>query len=538
MFLAVVTACAACAAPVSALAPQTKLSSAYQSGVYWQRLSQVELTGNYCTDLVNVALSQVGYHEGSDSAGYSGTEYYGWRNYTEFGSVCSLDASWCAMFVSWCARQAGIPRSVLNTASRAVVNSSAYSFHVPFYTKSSYSPKPGDLIFFQHPGYHVGVVVAANADRVVTVEGNASNAVRMNSYSPGDRTITGYGVYSGTAADGSALTYDGSQLLTVKVPSEAAFGKWPDGRTKYSCSSYCALMGRETAIPQNLYVRRGYTLKGYYLFRSDDGKWLTTDGWKTGYDLVSNSVSRQLITNGVNLVPDDTWRDGCENASEFALCAVWTDNATGKERTDVAAPFSGGIDDDGWYWTMADICPDDWFFNDVKFTLQKGIMSGITESRFYPGMPLTRAMLVDAFYKLAGSPAQDTENALPFTDVDAGAEYVPALRWAFASGIVQGVSADSFAPTGTVDRQTYITMLMRYAAATGGAQSVSGGFASAYPDAAKVAPWAADAVEWALENGMVNGISSGGVTYLRPAGTVTRAQAAAMLHRYSQTLAK
>ena len=150
---------------VQALAMTYTPSSYYQASVYYSRLAAVSLTGNAKTDLVNVAASQVGYHEGNSKSDLGGGNTSGSGNYTEyaywFGPRVRNDNNfwyaWCAMFISWCARQAGIPESMINNSSMATCSgdpslSGSYAFHIAKKMKSSYTPQAGDIIFFGSSG--------------------------------------------------------------------------------------------------------------------------------------------------------------------------------------------------------------------------------------------------------------------------------------------------------------------------------------------------------------------------------------------------
>ena len=128
---------------VQALTMTYEPSSYYRSSVYYSRLTGVALTGNPKTDLVLVAASQVGYHEGNSRSELGGGNTSGTANYTEyaywFGPRVRGDSNfwyaWCAMFISWCARQAGIPESMINNSSMATCSgnpslSGSYAFHI------------------------------------------------------------------------------------------------------------------------------------------------------------------------------------------------------------------------------------------------------------------------------------------------------------------------------------------------------------------------------------------------------------------------
>jgi hypothetical protein len=499
----------------------------------------VARSGDYCADLVNVALSQVGYHEGSDNGGLDGTEYWGGKNYTRYGQLFGINDSWCAMFVSWCARTAGIPANVLNNATMAVVASGSYAFHMPFYRRGTYTPKPGDLIFFRLPGYHVGIVTQVSEGRITTVEGNSTDAVRMNVYSPDESTISGYGVYSRRPASEGLIKFDETGLVRLTIPSEdGVFGKWPDGVSTYKSNKYWGLIGCEVTVPKNLFVRNGYSLDGYYLYRADDGKWFTDNGWQTGLDAATNQYKLRIFANGQTFTPDDSWLAGCDGACDFVLCPLWKAQSGGAVCSDRGAPFCGKLDSTGWFCSMGDIAENDWYYEGVKYDLQNSAFSGTSAWRFSPQMGLTRGMLVCLLYNLAGSPTL-TDPPRAFSDVPSDAWYYSAVQWAAASGVASGRGADTFVPGDIVTRQEFLTMLRSF---DGGAAELTSDEATA-PDAAfaddsDIAPWAGESVRWARDNGLVDGWTDVGGTYIRPCSPVTRAQAAVMLYRYCLTSSK
>ena len=214
----------ALARPLSAggirLAPvDYSVSSYYMSSVYYRNLREVRLTGNQRLDLVNVALSQVGYHEGNSIGDLAGGSANGSMNYTEYGYWFGFEVldrgsgffyEWCAMFTAWAARQAQIPTNVINNASYAHVGTNPFFFHMRFYPRGTYIPKPGDLIFYDwaysaKDWDHVGIVAYVENGRVHTVEGNASDQVIMRDVSLYDNEIQGFGAPSYTNALAAAL---------------------------------------------------------------------------------------------------------------------------------------------------------------------------------------------------------------------------------------------------------------------------------------------------------------------------------------------
>ena len=169
--------------PVSAL--NYSGSSSYMSGKYYRALTEVKLTGDPRTDIVNVAMSQVGYQEGGSSNQLSG-EVYGGVNYTEFGRWYGAQNMWCAMFASWCAEVAGISTDVIPKHAYTPDGLQWFKNRGLAYSRAKvaageYTPQPGDLIYFKssrnkNPTNHVGIVTGYSDGVVYTIEGNTSSA--------------------------------------------------------------------------------------------------------------------------------------------------------------------------------------------------------------------------------------------------------------------------------------------------------------------------------------------------------------------------
>ena len=170
----------------------------------------------------------------------------------------------------------------------------------------------------------------------------------------------------------------------------------------------------------------------------------------------------------------------------------------------------------------------DWAKEYVETVTQRGLVDGKTETAFGAGDDMTRADLVAALYRLAGSPAADAAN--PFEDVAENAPYRNAVVWASQNGIVNGKSARSFDPDGSVRRQEIAKIFNEFAALQAGKEELKSrkDEMSAYPDAAEVDGWAKDYMNWAVACELING-SDG---KLLPKGSATRAQVSAILCRY------
>ena len=153
-------------------------------------------------------------------------------------------------------------------------------------------------------------------------------------------------------------------------------------------------------------------------------------------------------------------------------------------------------------------------------------MNGTSATTFEPDGTITRAMVVTILYRMSGEPAVSGNSG--FSDVPSGRYYSNAIKWATDKGIAKGVGGGKFEPDAPVTREQMSTFLMRYAKFKGKSTSTSTSL-SGYTDAGKVSSWAVDAVKWSVGNGIIVGTTA---TTLDPGSTATRAQFATIVHRY------
>ena len=177
---------------------------------------------------------------------------------------------------------------------------------------------------------------------------------------------------------------------------------------------------------------------------------------------------------------------------------------------------------------FTDVVSDAWYAQAVAYVYRQDLMSGTAQDRFSPDLASNRAMLVTILYRLAGSPAVDGGSA--FTDVAGGDWYASGVAWASANGIVTGYGDGRFGPNDPITREQMAAILYRYAGFAG--QSTTGqADLSGYTDAGQVSPYAAEAMGWAVDRGLITGVSAG---TLAPGGSATRAQVATILMRFCE----
>ena len=180
---------------------------------------------------------------------------------------------------------------------------------------------------------------------------------------------------------------------------------------------------------------------------------------------------------------------------------------------------------------FADVNAGDWFYRDVLFSYEKGLMSGMDTAVFAPYANTTRAQIAVIFYRMEGSPAVEGENS--FTDVvrDSGtAWFYDAVTWAQKNGIMGGYGNSSFAPNDPITREQLAAIFYRYAQYKGYDTTQGGMAIREFDDYESISDYAMGAMAWAVNTGLVKGDSN----LLYPKGTATRAEIAALFHRFAE----
>ena len=180
---------------------------------------------------------------------------------------------------------------------------------------------------------------------------------------------------------------------------------------------------------------------------------------------------------------------------------------------------------------FTDVRESDWFYDDVVFAYENGLFSGTSDTTFSPNTSMTRAMLVTVLYRLEGQPTVNGRSG--FSDVTFNSYYEDAVTWAANNGIVNGTSTSTFSPNANVTREQMAAILYRYAQYKKYNTSASSSLNS-FSDHASVSGYAVTPLQWAVAEKLVNG-SAG---KLMPTGNATRAQVAAILHRFVANVAK
>lgn len=351
---------------------------------------------------------------------------------------------------------------------------------------------------------HLSAISLAGAKDYSCVQFQLAFDVTAGSTNLGDFVDDGSGHYTITSAD--TLTYEQGGAPAAGVYLGAYF----NGLSGVNGTDYYLSYGDSDSVTW------------------DANKAITANGGEADPSLYVNLVNGER-TLYVYFDPDadDTEFSGTVLSIQYQI----PDDAT----------YHDGTDDytwDGASWVKSvsnpfgDVIEGSWYYDDVMYVYENGLMIGTAEGTFSPNDLLTRGALVLMLWRLEGEP--DATAASSFTDVDENACYAQAVAWAAENGIVEGYTQEKFGPGDAITREQFATILYRYASYkeynVGGSADLSG-----YTDAGQISAYALTAVKWANGNGLMMGTSA---ATLSPQGAATRAQAAALLHRFMVTFAE
>lgn len=340
--------------------------------------------------------------------------------------------------------------------------------------------------------YASGTEIADDAklnDVETLPENRQGVAFYLNAQNKDTRTITVQWVAEGEEATTMTFSVDLSGVAYYQAPSHGGSGSsGGSASTTYTLTFETNGGSAISKVTKN----KGTTIDLAQYAPTKSGA--TFEGWYADKGLTKKITSVKLDAN-------------------TTVYAKWTE-----------APVSG--------LPFGDVKSADWFYNDVKYVYEKGMMSGTAADVFAPNATTTRAMIVTILYRLEGSPAVTGTSA--FVDVPAGQWYTDAVNWAAANQIVKGTSATTFAPNDSITREQMAAILYRYAQYKGYDVTKKADL-SGYSDNGQVSAYAKDALAWANAAKLINGVTN---TTLAPQGNATRAQVSAILHRFCDGVVK
>lgn len=182
-------------------------------------------------------------------------------------------------------------------------------------------------------------------------------------------------------------------------------------------------------------------------------------------------------------------------------------------------------------FAFEDVHESDWFYADAEYAYNHGLMKGTSETIFSPYGSTTRGTIVTILHRMELEP--ENTSVIRFSDVD-DSWYTEAIGWATEKAVVKGYEDDTFRPNTDITREELAAILYRYAQFKGWDMSARGEL-NGFADGEEVSDWARESVEWAVAEGLLRGNEDG---RLDPNGVTTRAEAAALLTRFCEMLAK
>lgn len=288
-------------------------------------------------------------------------------------------------------------------------------------------------------------------------------------------------------------------------------------------------LGKAGTLSSDFQYLSNYKYPGLYWESGKDGKF---KGYY--YSIKDNRISEELVlekevkTIGGRIsseieqkTKDDELYEACKsNNNKMTMNNLNEINAMGWSVFSKQAVEGSNLFDD--------VNMDSWFYDAVKYATEKGIMSGVSATRFDPESEITRAMFVTMLYRLEKEPSTSRVN---FKDVPKGSWYEDAVSWASKKNIANGVTDNTFAPDDKITREQLMTILYRYAKYKNKNVSTDEYNIKCYLDNNDVSSYAVTPLNWAVGNELISGTSK---YYLEPFGVANRAQAAVILQRFCE----
>jgi uncharacterized repeat protein (TIGR02543 family) len=281
-------------------------------------------------------------------------------------------------------------------------------------------------------------------------------------------------------------------------------------------------------------TRTGYTFGGWFM----DNTFTTSASFPiTNVEKATTLYAKWTFSGGTLTIPSDNGGTVINAPGGTTIggdgTVTFPDDEGGTittpDGTEIDAQGGTTIDPDERENPFTDVKPSDWFYNDVGYAYKNGLFNGMSATTFSPNNSMSRAMLVTVLWRIAGSRAA---SGTAFTDVVGGLWYSEAVAWAAANGIVSGIGGGLFSPDAEITREQLAVMIYNYQQYSG---KIPPDIAAdrTFNDAGDISGWAAGAVDALVTQGIISG-KPGGI--FEPQGTATRAEVAAMLHRYIESI--
>ena len=361
-------------------------------------------------------------------------------------------------------------------------------------------------------------------DEALDVSNNVSS---VEAAKPGATVVT-VTVKNGNDVDTIKLT-SGTEYSLPDYPDQGYnhFVGWSDGTNTYKGGETVTITGNTT-----------FTAVWSYIPPANPNYRIDIPDFEGGTVTADPAAAKAGATVTLTATPDEGYAVGTITVTDrFGDAVKVTENADGtytftmpNGQVTVKATFVE-TEEPAPAMPFTDVHEGDWFYEEVLYAYENGLMNGVGDNRFAPNSATTRAQLVTILYRMEGQPAVSGD--LPFTDVEAGTWYTNAVGWAAQNGIVNGVGDETFAPGNDLTREQLVTILYRYAESKGYDVSASADLAG-YPDGEEIQAYAREAMAWAVAENIIQGMED---DTLKPAGNASRAQIATILMRFCEGVA-
>lgn len=212
-------------------------------------------------------------------------------------------------------------------------------------------------------------------------------------------------------------------------------------------------------------------------------------------------------------------------SKNYQLMAIWNDGSTG---SNPGISLNLPQNSSGIY---VDVSENDWYYEAVRYCYDNKLMTGTGPRTFNPKGTMTRAMLATVLWSREGKPAVDVNG--PFTDVSTTVWYNQPVNWAYQSQVTSGMTTTTFGPNVNITREQMVTFLYKYAKYKGYSTAITGTMTSNYADSESISIWAKEPVEWAIENGLMEGSNmSDGTKKIRPKSDILRSENAQIMMKF------
>ena len=345
---------------------------------------------------------------------------------------------------------------------------------------------------------------------------------------------TGAYTITGMTEAGSEVFYDSGSVYAESDGSFAITGTLPEGNTDKSLFLYAKDGADNRSTPQLAMISRQTAPDPV-----DENTGIPSHPENSGTASASHTDSG--TNNGAGAAPASPFsatpgtepapgiKPGAENTrrttpKDSILLREWQD----KRDTTTITGDQPAADEEAEEGNnpFTDVSKDDWFYDDVMFVYENGLMEGISSTQFGPYETQTRGRMAEILWRMEGSPAPKAKNS--FADVEDGARYADAIAWIAENDILSGYNKDSFGPGDPITWEQLAVMFYRYAQYKGYDISIKGS-QDELKDMDSTMDDAGKAVLWAVSNGLIREEADVLSALQDP---VSRAEIAAMLHRF------